>query len=139
MTNNNPVISCLKVLNNKMTKHNMTLFNHLSKIVDKSKKLNTAMTTSIKIYPENIHILKKPVGRTHNCSNMYMGKKVKKKDKKKQKKQIKVKKIKKEIKKTKILKKYSKQSKYKKKQIKKEKNKKTIKNDKKLKKKEKKK
>ena len=52
------------------------------KLVDKTKKLNTSMTVSNNHYPENSNILKKPVGKTHKCSYMYKGKKVKKKDKK---------------------------------------------------------
>ena len=44
-----------------------------SKIVDKTKKLNTSMTASNIIYPENKDILKKPVGKTHKCSYMCKG------------------------------------------------------------------
>ena len=48
----------------------------------KTKKHNTVMIVPIKYYPENINILKKPVGKTHKCSYVFKGKKLKKYKKK---------------------------------------------------------
>merc|ERR1711954_530974 len=68
------------------------------KLETKSKKPNTSMLVPNNHYPENRNILKKPVGKTHKCSCMFKGIKLKK-NIKKTKKAIKTKKIKKEIKK----------------------------------------
>ena len=90
------IVDKCKDLNPAMTenKHIHTAKVNASKLVDKTKKHNTPMSVPNNHYPENSNILKKPVGKTHKCSCMFKGIKLKK-NIKKQKKQLKQKKIKK--------------------------------------------
>ena len=53
-----------------------------SKLDTKTKKHNTQMSVPNNHYPENSNILKKPVGKTHKCSCMFKGIKLKKNIKK---------------------------------------------------------
>ena len=68
------------MIDNKV-KHNDTVKSKIVtlKLEAKPKEPNTVMLDLTNNYPENRNILQKPVGKTHKCSYMFKGKKLKKK------------------------------------------------------------